>query len=244
MENMQWEIVGAVFGVLSFILTIVIEWHKPNVRKFFFALIIGGAVFAIIYSIPSIIPASPTPTTTSQNTKTPSPTTATENISYIFDSFSNGAFDGSINNNYWIFQAGENNFTQRNGALAISTTTDSTIMSKQFSSFSINKSISYEADLKMSGVQHDGAISIKIETSDWDAECNIGASDTSSSGFAYCGTYSPTGTKYSPDGKSVAFDAWHTFRIEIEPTIMTITYFIDEEKVGSHIMEDAFQSRV
>ncbi len=204
-------------------------------------------MFAIVYSIPSIIPKSPTPTPTRQSTKTPAPTTAPEIKNYVFDNFNDSGFDGSVNSNYWSYWAGEKNIVQENGVLMIDTTTESALSSKVFSSFSLSAPISYEAKLKMSSNKHTGAVNIKIGTDissgPWDVECNIGSSEASSSGWAYCGTYNRSGTEYATDGKAVSFDTWHTFEIEIDPTSMTITFYIDGEEAGSHVAKDANELR-
>ncbi len=46
---------------------------------------------------------------------------------------------------------------------------------------------------------------------------------------------------YSTEQQSFEYGSWHTFRIEIEPATMTITYYIDGQMVGSHVPVDAEQ---
>jgi hypothetical protein len=121
------------------------------------------------------------------------------------------------------------------------------LISKKFNSFLLNAPITYEARMKLSSTAHTGAVDMKIGTDInggyWDTECNLAASASDSMALAYCWAGTGKGGEYSPQSKYVNFDTWHTFRIEIDPDTMKITYYIDSDMVGSFTPDKADELR-
>jgi hypothetical protein len=77
MKSLPWDMIGAIFGGLSFLLTLFIESHKLGIlRRVILALTIGSGVFLAVYFIPPLIitPSVVTPTPTSFIEVTSSPT--------------------------------------------------------------------------------------------------------------------------------------------------------------------------
>lgn len=166
----------------------------------------------------------------------------------VSDNFDDTSFNGSFNKNLWEYWYGYTSIAQENGVLAISNATQETMLiSKKFSSFSLNAPITYEVNMKLSSTAHTGAVDMKIGTDisggHWVTECNLSASASDSMALAYCWAGTDKGGEYSPQSKNVNFDTWHTFRIEIDPDTMKITYYIDNDMVGSYTPDKADELR-
>lgn len=85
MTSLPWEMIGAIFGVLSFILTLIVEWNKLGVwRRSIIAFLIGMSVFGIIIFIPTILPPQPP---TSTDTPTSIVTTSSDSSPKIPSSY-------------------------------------------------------------------------------------------------------------------------------------------------------------
>lgn len=58
MGNWSWEMIGAIFGILSFFLSLIVEWERlsrTRIRQILTALLIGIIVFIIIALSPRVI---------------------------------------------------------------------------------------------------------------------------------------------------------------------------------------------
>jgi len=56
-----------------------------------------------------------------------------------------------------------------------------------------------------------------------------------------CGYVVNQAKEYRQDGKLVNFTTWHTVRIEVEPSTMTLTYYIDGQEIHSFIPKNSEQ---
>jgi len=89
MESLPWDMIGAIIGGLSFLLTLIVEWNKLGTwRRIIIALVIGVVTFLIVISVaPLLFPSIPT--------KTP---TLTTNDGLLFsENFEDGSADGFTN---------------------------------------------------------------------------------------------------------------------------------------------------
>jgi hypothetical protein len=130
MKPLPWDMVGAIFGGLSFLLTLLlVEWHTLGIwRRIVIALIIGIIVFLVIYLIaPQLFPipgSNPTATSPAGISSSP-PTTPTPSIyldypinshlSNITVTFADW-FDNSPDNNW---DGDKNSINAANGILLV-----------------------------------------------------------------------------------------------------------------------------
>lgn len=210
-------------------------------------------------------PAPPTATPTPKATNTPKPTntprptpTPTATIDAdrtVYDNFNNPANDGSFNRSQWeIWGGSSNQLVQKDGVLIATINSSAsvsqdwtTLAARKYSYVSLNSLTSngptfFEAKLKPDANQHTGNVQLHLSADDmpgggsWFAECAINED--------WLGCYdslwpSQEGHDYGVEGKQVGYDTWHVVRIELDPTTMQVTYFIDGQMVGSHVPVDA-----
>jgi len=193
---------------------------------------------------------TPTPTSTStpvlantpSPTKTPRPTPAPSATidadPTVYDNFNNPANDGFFDLGLWLGTPGSK-FEQRSGVLIVKGQegADNTeLLASRYQGIVLTNPIFLEGKLKISSERNKGNIHLQIRYPGWFAQCGIDGN------MAFCGDtiWPPVeGHSWSPPNKTVQYDEWHTFRIEVEPPTMIFTYYIDGQKLGSHVPVDS-----
>ena len=229
----------AIILLIYIFVRLILPSRKFGIREALAALAIDVSIILALRIGPPVIPP-PQATRTPSPPQTPMPTS-------ISDDFNNYIYDGGFNQNIWDYWGViKTNIHQQQGRLIISADSviQPRIVAKSFSSFSLNVPMYFEAKLRESSLAHSGAVNMKISTSlsgdnYWETECNISALSIDQKGLAYCSVGTENGTEYDLPGKSVEFDNWYTFRIEVDPTTMNFSYFIDGQNIGSHIPKDS-----
>lgn len=184
---------------------------------------------------------TPIPTNTPLPTETPIPTNTPLPAGMIFMD----DFQGEKGAELWKdFTESPNEIIRENGILSVkltSTEVRAPLMAAQ-DIFNLdlygNGKVFYEADLLLhnfklpetSGKVIRSGISISLSLGDWNTEC--GVVGTTYIPEPYIGCYSTDGfsTNY-PVGE---LDSWQKFRIEVDPSSMVITYFLNNDKIGEY----------
>lgn len=196
-----------------------------------------------------------TPKSTSTPRPAPEPTATIDADPSVYDNFNNPANDGIFNQSQWRYW-GElsNQIFQRDGILITTLNEESgnrtwtTLAAQKYSYTSLDFFASgptfFEAKLMLDPtVRGQGNIQLHISADDlggvgsWFVECGINE-------IAWANCYNSffpfrEGHFFDISGKQVGHGEWHTFRIEINPDTMTVTYYIDGQLGGSHTPPDA-----
>jgi hypothetical protein len=126
MQPLPWDMIGAIVGGLSFLLTLLVEWNKLGTwRRIIIALVIGVAAFLVVNSVaPLLFPPQKSSPTETPPVATPLATTLASNVAYFFDDFNSGT---DFNKNYWG-QSGDLACTTqlKNGRVEFSSTSNNT----------------------------------------------------------------------------------------------------------------------
>ncbi len=91
MEKMPWDMIGAIIGGFSFLLTLIVEWDKLGVwRRTIIALIVGVTIYVLIIMIPVLFPTDPpeAPNITATPTKVASTSTPSNSVSSLLERIS------------------------------------------------------------------------------------------------------------------------------------------------------------
>lgn len=92
MGSLPWDMIGAIIGGVSFLLTLLVEWNKLGTwRRIIIALVIGAVAFFIVVLVAPLLfpPSGGTPTATP---------TAITNSDFLFsENFEDNSADGFIN---------------------------------------------------------------------------------------------------------------------------------------------------
>ncbi len=95
MKSLPWDMIGAIIGGLSFLITLIVEWNKLGTwRRIIIALVIGAIVFLIVTLVaPLLFRSAPTAT----------PTLTTNDGFSFSENFDDGSADGFTNQSgNWI----------------------------------------------------------------------------------------------------------------------------------------------
>jgi hypothetical protein len=161
----------------------------------------------------------------------------------VYDDFNNSEYDGRYNEGVWLnYVSPPDEAVQENGVLALrleNTDSDEIVLvSKHYNNKKISYPISFEADLRLQSFDipnvedSKGVVAITIDTDDtvdWYTECGIVG--TSYVPEPYVGCFA---NNYGTDYPNVYLDTWQTFRIEIDPATMGITYYLNNQQIGVH----------
>ncbi len=73
----------------------------------------------------------------------------------------------------------------------------------------------------------------------WTTQCGLYGPLSDGKTWAFCdyGTKEDSNVTYT-DGKNSGLYVWHNFRIEINPSQQTVTYYIDGESIGNFIVPE------
>jgi formylglycine-generating enzyme required for sulfatase activity len=182
------------------------------------------------------------PTNTPHPTLTPTATIDADTT--VYDNFNNPAFDGGWNVGLWTSRTGfpgNTTIEQKNGILMISRWSPHsgilravrplgwTIDKLGFVEAKVMLDVNIEASI--------GSAGIGIDTSNWWLFCEISGRRQDVYALANCKTDESDAVygAYSANGFEVQYDTWHTVRFEINPDTAAISFFIDDQQIGSYI---------
>jgi hypothetical protein len=186
--------------------------------------------------------ATPTPRPTQTPTSIPSPTATVDADPTVYDNFNNPAFDGRWNTGLW-YRSSDGDSTlieQRDGFLTISRQLPKNAGLNSSRNGTIDEIAFVEAKIKLdSNIQtpEGGTIGIGIQgyvDGDWSLNCSIFGRQQDVAGWASCDT-SEGYYESSPNGFKVAYDSWHSVRIEMNPDTAEITFYVDDQPIGSTV---------
>jgi hypothetical protein len=237
MQPLPWDMIGAIFGVLSFILTLIIEWNRLGSRsRILIALLIGTSVFFVVRAIPSIINPP---------------------LSLPYDDFNNPKFDGTYNSNLWEYTGTTHvKVRQANGSIVFSTNdtdspgTNNSLEPISPKSWKLTEFRVMESRLLLSGERkgQKGMIKIQavlnVQNSVFFIECQLVNKAANHASF-WCNfandEYWTNNYQYEYETTpiDVGYNEWHTARFEINPTTIEIRYYFDNKLIGSFIPKDA-----
>jgi len=218
------QIIVAIIGSTAIFLAAVIGLFQPIVSK-----------WADIYF------ATRTPSVAVSVSETPNSVSipAPESSDFIYDNFDNSAYDGSFNKQLWILtNESVGQAVQDNGILEFSyngvSERGTGLVTNKYNYFTPEEPVFFEAQLKIDNAQN-GHVYILVDSagSSTYADCTLGYGDKTAS-FS-CTYMDGKQARYGTEVKLVDYKKWHTVRIELDPSSMTYTYFLNGQKVGSYI---------
>jgi len=250
MESLPWDMIGAIFGALSFLLALILDWHRLEGiwRRVIIALIIGCAVFLVIYLVPTLLFPSPENTLTETlPIETPSETTqsqTTEEVqpsdsnSTVYDNFNNSVFDEKWNNGLWLPYGNLNTVIEQNNGVmqfsrnnpdegGLTATQTWTIDEISFIEAKVNLDSKTEASIGSVGIQ----ITTNISGMTWWLTCSIYNNKNTDIAEAHCGA----ADNYNSQSIALSLNSWHTIRIETNPDTAKITFFIDNSRIDTYV---------
>ena len=161
----------------------------------------------------------------------------------LYDDFSSSEFDGLFNPELWEAYPSLATIQQGDGYVTLRSP-DGRIVDLDAKKRLVFLTPQFlEADLMLDGSLHDGVIRFSVGSDlpsgqTWGAECLINRE-----GHCLClhsfdeewpGSYA------TPYGRTVAFDTWHTFRMEFDPPKGLMSFFLDGQLIGSLIPEHIY----
>jgi hypothetical protein len=171
----------------------------------------------------------------------------------MYDDFNNPANNGDFDQDQWVYWSDPpNQIAQQDGVLTIiqvdKPASDTALAPSKYPAFKPNSPILFEAKLMLDTEQHAGHVYLSLNTTLpsgelWWSACQIDSYSFDSSAAANCHDTAWQGESprrtHNVKIKPVDYGTWHKFRIELDPAMMTFTYYIDDQIVGSHIPVDA-----
>ena len=205
-------------------------------------------LFGCVGPTPTPQPTS-TPSPTASPPPTPMPTATIDADPTVYDNFDNPANEASFDFSRWAYNGNlPISISQKNGILAVYSQGQAQqnveLRARNYTNFTMSAPMYFEAKLMLSPDRHAGYVHLIISVDGWYAQCGISEA-TGNDAWVSCtdGVWpKQLGHEYS-QGFKTAFGKWHKVRIEIDPTTMVFSYFIDEQRVASHIPVDADRIR-
>jgi len=201
---------------------------------------------------PAPQPLTPLPTDAAFPSEEATATTNPRTALYMYDDFEDPANDGAFDPEKWRLTGSspDPKANQLNGNLTIVNAGDEpsgdvTLTASWYDGITLDVPMFIEADLALPPDSAPGAVDIGITASDpamgtWLALCGIGRVGSQFTGNCTDFVWpEQTGHSFETPEQSFEPGSWHTFRIEVDPTSMTITYTIDGVVVGRHVPADA-----
>lgn len=232
----------------AFVLFIYIIFNIAKTRKFKTgdAIATLGIIVSILVAQKTALPVT-FPTTYSTQ---PPPTSVSVNeiaISGIYDNFNDSTYDGNFNTTLWRAYTTNGNIEQKNGMLGLSGETG--LDARKFDFAKISQPSFFQAKIMFDLGQYGGSpgnnIHLKLTATTeqgeyiWFTECNIHhVSDLQAESDCWSADkqYQPV---YGSKKTLVDFRTWHIVRIEVHPSTMTFSYYLDGKDIGSQIPTDA-----
>ena len=166
----------------------------------------------------------------------------------IYDDFNDKAYNGNFNRKKWEpFSFSSGRIVQKDEILTLSRSKGKSdgigLTARDYQDFTINIPIFMEARFMVPEAQ-DGHVylttSADLDSEDY-TDCLLGYGDKQAS--ISC-SYTRIVAKeekaaYTTKSMAVDFGSWHIVRIDIEPSTMTFTYYVDSKKFGSYVPKNA-----
>lgn len=165
--------------------------------------------------------------------------------SRIYDDFNNPTFDGSYNGELWVpWMGSPDQIKQQDGVLVLTAPTsprsETGLHLRKYQSWKLEQPSYFEAKLKLSSEASAGNIGLKIfaylPSGDWGTQCIIEGSEGDP--YVTCGA-----GNYYTGRMPTNLDTWHTVGIEIEPTAVKLSFYIDGHPAGSTVPSAANELR-
>jgi len=154
--------------------------------------------------------------------------------STIYDDFNDTAYDGNYQNKKWFLDSSAGNVFQQDGMLAIQVDSSkgniTSLQAVSYHEFSIDSPMFFEAKLRVDAPQSGYVYMLIISPPSAlriNTDCEAGGSNGATFG---CG-YHNNGSFEDYQHLTADYGTWHTVRIEINPSTMTITHYIDGTKI-------------
>ena len=259
--------VGVTLFIFGFFLVIsgmgIIKIEKITVTQGAKTWLIG--IFLAVMGVLFLVPELKAPGVVSEEAPTIAPTMQPANeeaptvtsgkqpagesgaASDVYDDFENSNYEGEFDRSNWEYEGEDSELAlQQDGVLVLQKERGSQaprMHIREGVDFVLTAPSFFEFDMMLSEEEHStGTISLHIQFDPlsggyWISECGLSVYGP----VAYCGedaSWSNDEMLYDLK-KPADWGEWHTFRIEIDPTTMTFSYFIDGEPFGTDVPEDA-----
>lgn len=162
----------------------------------------------------------------------------------IYDDFNDTAYDGKYNLEKWIIDRGNGKIFQQDGSLVAQVNSGEdgvSLTAIKYQNFKIETPMFFEAKLMLKEpITGHVFMYLGLNSSPGIfSDCTLGYGDVIA--LLDCGYVVNQVTEYRQDDKLVNFTTWHTVRIEVEPSTMTLTYYIDGQEIHSFIPKNSGQ---
>ena len=194
---------------------------------------------------------TPIPEPTNTPLPTPTPTATIDADPTMYDNFNSPANEGSLNQSLWYdWSDGSSQVIQQNGILIITRSpkpdTSAGLDAVKYSNFALNKSLFFEAKLMMESSKAPEShvfilLGSNLPTQDY-SDCTLGGDGYPEQAWVGC-NYVHAGESIYSEGKSVAYNTWHTVQIAVDPATMMFNYYIDDQLIGSYAPENVEKLR-
>jgi hypothetical protein len=189
--------------------------------------------------LPSDTP-TPIPTNTPKPTNIPMPTATIDADPTVYDNFNNTVFDGKWHEGLWRYasDSGDTLVTQQEGILKISRQSSGGGGLTAYKVYRIDEAKFVEAKLKLDenfqASLGDVGVGL-LGDHDWWLKCSIYSWQGNSTAEVHC-----SGEKdYTSDAVGVQYNSWYTIRLEINPDLSTISFFLDDKQFDSYTLPNS-----
>ncbi|HEY4723185.1 MAG TPA: hypothetical protein VII92_15125, partial [Anaerolineae bacterium] len=175
----------------------------------------------------------------------------------LYDDFNNPIFNGTYDSSKWSYSGLLGYFTvkQQSNALVFTNTnlpgpTGADMIMLQPGQRTLRQLQQFEARLKVSSAHVGGYAFVKLQIwSDniaghgWFTQCRLGASSPGSQPQFLCDVVNYSGGtmnfEYTSSGVAASYDTWYTARIEADPSIAQLRFYLNGSLVGTYTPTDA-----
>ena len=207
------------------------DWANLVTVSSVISIVIVGLILGISYLI-------------KQLSLTPSPSIVpTSAQDYMYDDFSKAAFDNSYDIQKWFLDIDSGKVFQEAGKLVFQLDgakgDQISLQATRHKEVPIDSPTFFEAELMVPKAQS-GHVYLQVisRQSKVYIDCSAGTSRGAAFGCGYNDNISPI---EDYDFFIGDYGTWHTVRIEIEPSTMTITYYVDGREIRSFVPPNAQQ---
>lgn len=222
MQSLPWDMIGAIVGVLSFVLTLIVEREKLGPwRGFVIALVIGFAVFLIVNLVaPRLFPSQ---------TQAP--------IIALSDNFDNG--DSGYDTSLWECESecSVENISTNNGVLNLKREHEgwSALFSQRSWSYNDLNMLEGKVEINSKSNRSVGVLGISWYGANGvygQASCDINHGD----GFPFILCYfgSQNNREYVTSSFSISPNKQYKVQIKFEKETEIVKYYIDDNLIGEY----------
>jgi len=164
----------------------------------------------------------------------------------VYDNFNNPANEKSYDQERWL-KGGEGEISQQTGAMVFTqnglANQGTGLDAMQYADFALDQPIFFEARLMLGSPSTEGSVNLNLMTDSeadvfWQSTCmieNIQGEVSTTCWETNHSAPTPNQENYTSSIMPVELNSWHTVRMEVVPSTMTWTYFIDGQSVGSNM---------